>query len=176
MNYLNKIKKMIKSTIAFFLLISFGLSAQTPINFKISGNIFNTSEDSIHISQFYGTHYVDLISIPLNEKGDFNYTGSIKNPDYYALKVGGKHLNLIIRENSDIKVYGDASKIEEFSNIIGSDETVKMNELVKLLSKWTAKQDSAKQLLQEFPEKEAEINQSMKIEFTTYQTNIQSFV
>ena len=176
MNYLNKIKKMIKSTIAFFLLISFGLSAQTPINFKISGNIFNTSEDSIHISQFYGTHYVDLISIPLNEKGDFNYTGSIKNPDYYALKVGGKHLNLIIRENSDIKVYGDASKIEEFSNIIGSDETVKMNEIVKLLSKWTAKQDSAKQLLQEFPEKEAEINQSMKIEFTTYQTNIQSFV
>ena len=167
---------MIKSTIAFFLLMSFSISAQTPINFKISGNIFNNNEDTIYVSQFYGTHYVDLISIPLNEKGDFNYTGSIKNPDYYALKVGEKHLNLIIRENSDIKIYGDASKIEEFSNIIGSDETVKMNELVRLLSKWTTKQDSAKRLLEEYPEKEADINQSMKIEFTNYQTNIQSFV
>ena len=167
---------MIRLTLAFFVLIGLTVSAQEAVNFKISGNIFNNSEDSIYISQFYGTHYVDLISIPLDEKGDFNFSGSIKNPDYYALKVGKKHINLILREGSDIKVYGDASKIEDFSNIIGSDETVKMNELVKLLSKLSSKQDSAKQLLEEFPEKEVEINQSMKIEFTNYQTNIQSFV
>ncbi|MDB0011518.1 AhpC/TSA family protein [Crocinitomicaceae bacterium] len=167
---------MIKSTIAFFLLLSLSLSAQTPINFKVSGNIFNTDEDTINISQFYGNHYVDLISIPLNEKGDFSFSGIINNPDYYALKVGDKHINLIIRKDSDIKVYGDGSNIQEFTNIVGSDETVKMNELVTTLAKWTNKQDSAKQLLEENPQREAEINQSMKTEFTTYQTNIQAFV
>ena len=167
---------MTKITTILFSIIGTFVFAQNPINVKLSGNIFNTTEDSISISQFFGTHYVDIVKFPINKKGDFKFEGQLINPDYYALRVGEKHINLILRANSDIKVYGDGSKIQEFTNIIGSEETVKMNDLVKTLSKWTAKQDSAKILLQQNPEREAEINQSMKTEFSAYQTTVQGFV
>jgi len=167
---------MNKLTTLLFCVITVFTFAQNPISIKLSGNIFNTTEDSISISQFYGTHYVDVKKIALSKKGDFSFSGEIDKPDYYALRVGNTHINIILRNNSNIKIYGDGKKFQEFTNIIGSDETVKMNELVKTLSSWTALQDSVKTLLQSSPEKEAEINESMKREFTTFQTNVQEFV
>jgi peroxiredoxin len=162
----------------FVLTLLAGLTAfsQKPINVSITGNIFNASVDSISLSQYYGSHYVDHIKVPLTKKGDFSIKGTLPNPDYYVLRVGGSHVNLILREGSDIKLYGDGANIYAFSNIVGSDESSKMNDFVKILTVWNTKRDSAVALIQKNPERQTEISNSMTTEFYTFQSNLQTFI
>jgi len=158
-----------------FLVSFFGFN-QKEINVTVSGNIFNTKEDTVKISQFYGTHYVDLVKAPLSKNGDFTLKGSLKNPDYYVLRLGNTHINIILRDNSSIKIFGDGKNIFAFSNIIGSDESSNMNEFIKVLSNWNMKQDSARTFLKLHPEQQQEINNSMQIEYTNFNVNRQNFI
>ncbi len=158
------------------LFVSLNSIAQKPIQVNVSGNIFNTTEDSIKISQFYGTHYVDLLSVKLAKNGDFSIKGKLPNPDYYVLRLGKTHLNIILREASSVKIYGDGANINSFSNIVGSDESVNMNEYIKILTEWNQKQDSARALLQLHPEQQNDVNMSMQREFNTFQSNRQQFI
>lgn len=167
---------MRKIIVVSSLLFSFFGISQNPISITVSGNIFNTKEDTVKISQFYGTHYVDFLKTPISKKGDFTINGKLPNPDYYVLRLGNTHLNIILRNNSDIKIYSDGSNIFAFSNIIGSEESVNMNEFIKILSNWNIKQDSARTYLKLHPEEQNSINESMQKEFVNFQTNKQNFV
>ncbi len=154
-------------------LFSFG---QQPITVTISGNIFNSKVDSLSLSQYYGTHYVDHIKVPLSKKGDFIIKESLPNPDYYVLRVGETHLNLILRDKSDIKLYGDGLNINAYCNIVGSDESNNMNNFIKTLTIWNAKRDSAVALIQQNPARQEEISNSMTTEYYAFQSNLQSFI
>ena len=172
------------------LLFTFILNSQ--ITVTVSGNIFNTKEDTIKISQFFGTHYVDLLSAPItkkghhlvknknghykikSKKGDFVITGTIANPDYYVLRLGNAHINLILKNGSNIVVYGDGSNIQAYATINGSQESANMN--IKELSAWNQKQDTARLIIQQHPEKTQEINNSMQREYTNFQSVRQSFI
>jgi peroxiredoxin len=156
-----------------FGLFTFG---QKPITVTVSGNIFNSKVDSVSLSQYYGTHYVDHIKVPISKKGDFMIKGNLANPDYYVLRVGGAHLNLILRDNSDIKLYGDGSNINAFCNIVGSDESNNMNNFIKTLTIWNLKRDSAVALIQQNPARQEEISNSMTTEYYTFQSNLQTFI
>jgi peroxiredoxin len=174
------------------LLFTFILDGQ--ITVTVSGNIFNTTEDTIKISQFFGTHYVDLLSCPItkkghhlvknknghykvkSKKGDFAITGTIANPDYYVLRLGNTHINLILKNGSNIVVYGDGSNIQAFATITGSTESANMNDFIKELSAWNQKQDTARLIIQQHPEKTQEINNSMQREYTNFQSVRQSFI
>ena len=160
----------------FLFATTFSLFANSQITVTVAGNIFNTTEDTVKISQFFGTHYVDLLAAPLSKKGDFTIKGSLPNPDYYVVRLGNTHINIILRNLCDIKVYGDGSNLQAFTNIIGSDESVKMNEFVKVLTLWNQKQASANQEIQKSPEKAQEINTSMEREYNNFQSARQSFI
>jgi peroxiredoxin len=150
--------------------------AQKPIQVTVSGNIFNTKVDSVSLSQFYGSHYKDFYKTSLTKKGDFILKGILPNPDYYVLRVGNSHVNLILRDGSDIKIYGDGSNIYAFCNIVGSDESKNMNDFIKVMSAWNFKRDSAMALIQKEPARQEEINNSMTGPFYAYQNELQSFV
>ena len=167
---------MQKLVIVGVFLISFLGFSQNPISVTISGNIFNSKLDTVKISQFYGTHYVDFLKAPLAKNGDFTIKGGLLNPDYYVLRVGNTHLNVILRANSDIKIYGDGANIFAFSNIVGSTESSTMNDFIKILTNWNIKQDSARTYLKSHPEKQQEINTSMQKEFSEFQNNRQNFI
>lgn len=158
------------------ILICFLSFAQEPINVTVTGNIFNASVDSVSLSQFYGNYYNDYIKVPLNKKGDFTIKGNLPAADYYVLRVGESHVNLILRNNSEIKLFGDGSNIYNFCNIVGSDESKSMNEFVKILTNWNMKRDSAVALIQQNPTRQEEISNSMSPEFYKYQNAHQSFI
>ncbi len=160
----------------FIFSVTLSLFTNSQITVSISGNIFNTTEDSVKISQFFGTHYVDHLAAKLSKKGDFTIKGKLPNPDYYVLRLGSTHINIIIRDLCDIKVYADGSNIQAFTNIVGSDESVKMNEFVRVITNWNLKQATANQEIQKNPEKSQEINTSMQREYTNFQSARQSFV
>ena len=116
------------------LILSIKTLAQYPISIKVSGNIFNTTADSISVSQYYGgVNYTDFIKGKLSEKGDFSLNGQLPAEDYYVLRIGSTHVNIILKNGADVKIYGDGSNIGNFCNIVGSDESGKMNKFLKIL-------------------------------------------
>ena len=159
----------------FFITSSFfGISQEIPV--KVSGNIFNSGQDSIYISQFYGDKYITYLGSKLKKDGSFNIEGIVPNPDYYVLKIGNSHLNLILRKSSDNKVYGDGKNINQFANILNSEESKNMNDYLQIVNNWNVKSDSAMQVLKADPSKQNELNQSMGIEYKKFQGAQQSFV
>lgn len=159
------------------LIFSFVILTQlifTQINVKITGNIFNLNGDSIALSQIMNNRYVDYFKVTADKKGDFKIEGKVPNADYYILRIGNQQTNLILRNNSDIKVFGDAKNFAQFNNIVNSEESKKINELVVVMQIYNLKKDSATAYLRAHPEQEQAINQSfMKIyyEFNDYKNN-----
>ncbi len=160
-------------TLATLLIttISFG-----QIKVDVSGNIFNSGQDSVYLAQFYGTHYVKHFGAKLSKEGNFELKGELPYPDYYVLKVGDDHVNLILRNNSTIKVYGDGKQLNKFANILGSDESSKMNEYLQAVIKWQEKSDSAVQVIQKDPTKQEAINKEMSNEYYKFQGIQKSFI
>ena len=150
--------------------------SQSEIDVKISGTIFNTKLDTFLVSQFFGTYYKDYVRIPVDKKGNFSYIGKLPFEDFYLLRVGNENVNLILRNNSDLKIYGDGNKIREFCNIIGSDESKAFFDFSLVSDKWKMKSDSAMAALRQDPSREKAINEYMQGQFLSYQQEFQSFI
>ena len=150
--------------------------SQSEIDVKISGTIFNTKLDTFLISQFFGTYYKDYVRIPVDKKGNFSYIGKLPFEDFYLLRVGNENVNLILRNNSDLKIYGDGNKIREFCNIIGSDESKAFFDFSLVSDKWKMKSDSAMAALRQDPSREKAINEYMQRQFMSYQQEFQNFI
>jgi thiol-disulfide isomerase/thioredoxin len=159
------------------LLTSFTINANAQeINVSVSGMIFNSGSDSIFISQYFGSYYKDYVGTTMAKDGSFEFKCHLNAPDYYVLRFGKNHLNLILRDGSDIKVYGDGANIAKYANILGSDESVSMNSFMRTEKEWQRKVDSANQLAQANPASRLQVNQSMQGEFRRYQGQQQTFV
>lgn len=158
------------------LLFSFSLFAQNEIDVKISGMIFNSKIDTFKLSQFFGSYYKDYASLPVDKKGNFSFSGKLPYEDFYLLRVGNKNVNLILRNTSDLKIYGDGSKINDFCNIIGSDESKAMNDFAIISERWNIKSDSAVTALRQDPTREKAINEYMQVEYMNFQRELQAFI
>ncbi len=158
------------------LVIGGSVMAQTPIKVDISGNIFNTNGDSIHIAQYFGTHYKDYLNGKLDKKGNYHLKGTLPSKDYYVLRVGNQHINLILRDSSTLRVNADGKNIAYFSTIVGSDESVQMNEFIRELQSFNQKRDTASAMLRRTPENQQAINQSFQQEYLTFQSYRQGFI
>ena len=100
---------MRKLSFLFLFILPFGLFAQNAIQVKVSGMIFNAKIDSVFISQNFGSYYKNYAATALDKKGNFQFNVQLPNPDYYYLRVGSENIHLILKNNSDIKVYGDGA-------------------------------------------------------------------
>lgn len=150
--------------------------SQTSITVTVSGNIFNADFDSVKISHFFGKYYKDYLSVPIDKKGNFTIKGELPSLDYYVLRLGKSQVQLILRDKSDIKVYGDGRKVSQFCNIVNSDESDAMNKFSNLMDRWNIKSDSAMTALKADTTKAKAINDYMSKEFLQYQNNRQEFI
>lgn len=151
--------------------------SQQSITVDISGNIFNLQKDSMAISQFYGTHYKDFSKFPVDKKGNFSVKASLPAKDIYVLRVSdNQHLNLILREGSALKIYGDGKNIVAFHNIVGSEESAQLNKFVVQLQTYNQKKDSANAYLQQHPEQEKEVNESFTPIYYAFENYKQTFL
>jgi thiol-disulfide isomerase/thioredoxin len=157
--------------------LSFLSSAQTPIQATVSGNIFNTVGDSVYISQFYGTHYVNFIGGKLDKKGNFKLTGKLPAKDYYVLRISkNQHINIILKDKSNIQIYGDGKNITAFHNIVGSDESSALNDFIVRLQLYNQKKDSATAYLQQFPDQQEAVNRSFTPVYQDFNNYKQRFI
>lgn len=168
---------MKKGLLLFFIatLIS-GVFAQDKINVTVSGSIFNADFDSVKISHFFGKYYKDYLSVPIDKKGNFTIKGVLPSMDYYVLRVGKSQVHLILRDKSDLKVYGDGKKINQFCNIVNSDESDAMNKFSNRMDRWNIKSDSAMTAIKRDTSQAKAINDYMSKEFLQYQNERQEFI
>jgi thiol-disulfide isomerase/thioredoxin len=162
--------------ILFAVLGLSGAVLAQKLEVQIKGNIFNSTSDSVYLSQFTGNTFVNLGATKLDSKGNFAIKSSIPNPDFYVLRVGDSRVNLILRENSDIKVYADGKNMMSFCNIVGSDESANMKEFIQNMEYWNQKRNQAMIQMQQFPDKEAEIRTSLDSEYSMFVSNRQSYI
>ncbi len=160
----------------FFVIFFLNASAQKA-ELNLSGSIFNSPTDSLFIAQLFNKgEYKYYDTIILDKKGNFNTSTTLPNQDYYIAKIGTSDLHLVVREKNDIKIYGDGRKLNEFCNILGSEESNAMNKFDKTVKKWQAKNDSAMVVISKDKEKEKEINDYMAKEYYNFQNKLKSFV
>jgi len=158
------------------LFLSLNLLAQKPINVEIKGNVFHTIADSVKLSQFYGTHYVDYKAAKLDKKGNFTMKATLPAKDYYVLRIGNQHVNIILRDSSKLGIYSDANNVSAYTNITGSEESVAMNEFIQQMQVYNQKKDSATLYLQQFPDQAEAINQSFQNEYFQFNAYKQQFI
>ena len=166
-------KGIIVLLIAFLNSIAF---AQTKINVAVKGQIFNANFDSIKISHFYGTYYKDYLSVPITKDGKFTIKGELPSMDFYVLRMGKNQAHLVLRDKSDITVYGDGKNISQFCNFINSDESQAMNKFSNRIDRWNIKNDSAMAVLKADSTKMKALNEYMSKEFLQYQNDRKDFI
>lgn len=146
------------------------------INVHVKGNIFNTTLDSVCISQYYGTYYKDYLKSAVDKKGNFSLKGNLPAKDYYVVRFGNTHLNIILKDSSNVTVNADGKNILAFHNFVGSDETIAMNEFIANMQVFGAKRDSATAYLRQFPDQQEAVNQSFQQEYNRFNAYRQQFI
>ncbi len=170
-------KLRINSIIALFS-VAFSLQAfsQQPIQVEITGNIFNTAPDSVKIAQYFGNKYVDFLKTKMDKNGNYKLSGQLPTKDYYVLRIGSQHINIILKEGSKLRINADAKNLTAFHTITGSDESVALNEFIVQLQAFNQKRDTAAKMIQRYPEQQAAINQSFQNEYMQFTSFRQQFV
>lgn len=158
------------------LLLTTTFSFSQELTANVEGMIFNSGEDSIFLSQYLGTHYKDFEGAKFAKDGSFKFSSALPSPDYYVLRFGDQHVNIIIKDSSTIKVYGDGNNINQFLNFVGSDESKNMNSFLQDVGIWQAKIDSANTILKEDPSQGPKLNQEMQMEYKKFQGIQQAFL
>ena len=170
---MNKMRLFLSAAV---IALAFSTTAKEPISIKVSGMIFGTSQDSVYISQVINNQYVDYAGTTLASDGKFSFDIKMENADYYVIRFGQQHVNIILRDQCDIQVYGDGTKLTEYTNFVGSDESQDMRNYMVLVYNWQKKRDQALANIKANPEKEAEIDRQMKAEFSRFQSEQQGFI
>jgi thiol-disulfide isomerase/thioredoxin len=168
-------KNNLFTILVFFLLST--LSIAQEISVKIAGNIFNANRDSIKISQFYGTHYVDFIKGKLDKKGNYSLSGKLPAEDFYVLRLASnQHINLILRNNSMLTINADGKNLTRGHVIVGSQESSDINEFVQKMQAIKVKQDTANAMIKRSPENQESINQSFSTEYFNFMQFRQQYI
>ncbi|HLP56169.1 MAG TPA: TlpA disulfide reductase family protein [Fluviicola sp.] len=166
------------TTFVVTLFACWGVLAQKPITVEISGNVFNTNKaDSVFIGQSLTQGgYKNFFGTKIDKKGNYVLKGTLPSKDYYVFRVGTQHINIILRDSSKLKINADGKNLAAFNNIMGSDESVALNEFVTQMTLYNAQRDSAAAYLKRYPDQEVSINQSLQQEYMKFTSFRQRFI
>ena len=157
-----------------FILFSYGISARVEVD--ISGMIFNTKAGEIYLVKQDQGKVTTFLKGKLDKEGNFKLKGEVPVEDYYILLVGNHPIELVIRKNIPIKVYGDGSNLSEFTNIVGSLESSRLNEFLKIRKEWADKIRKSNEVLKKDPSKRDSVNRAMEREFNLFKSRRKTFL
>ena len=170
-----------KLLISLFLLCTINIFGQSEIEVTLTGMIFKPPVKELILAQIYLSPegkklYKDYHKFPIDNQGNFTFKGKVPSTDYYVLRVGKDEINLILRENSSFKIYGDGSNISNFCNFVGSDESKIINDFSIISRKWNQKTDSALIAINKDTTKQKVINDYMEKQHTLFMNDLQTYI
>jgi thiol-disulfide isomerase/thioredoxin len=165
--------------LGIFSILLVSLSFAQP-SVRVSGQFLNAPSDSIYIAKFTGKGYLNYQGTKADKQGKFTIQTTVPAPDYYVIRVGNLHVNIILRDSSDIKVYGDKKNLKDICNFVGSDESQAMNQFAVRMERWNMKKDSAYKAINAIPTTDTasrrKLNDYMTREYISYMNDRQQFV
>ena len=167
--------------LTFLLLIFIKCFGQAEIEVTLSGMIFKPPVKELNLSQVFinpegKKTYKDYHKFPIDNQGNFSFKGKVPSTDYYVLRVGNEDINLILRENSSFKIYGDGSNISNFCNFVGSDESKIINDFSIISRKWNEKIDSALIAINKDSTRVKVINDYMEKQNMLFRNDLQTYI
>ena len=167
--------------LTFLSLIFIKCFGQAEIEVTLSGMIFKPPVKELNLSQVFinpegKKTYKDYHKFPIDEQGNFSFKGKVPSTDYYVLRVGKDDINLILRENSSFKIYGDGSNISNFCNFVGSDESKIINDFSIISRKWNEKIDSALIAINKDSTRVKVINDYMEKQNMLFRNDLQTYI
>ena len=170
-----------KLLISLFLLCTINIFGQSEIEVTLTGMIFKPPVKELILAQIYLSPegkklYKDYHKFPIDNQGNFTFKGKVPSTDYYVIRVGEDYINLILRENSSFKIYGDGSNISNFCNFVGSDESKIINDFSIISRKWNQKTDSALIAINKDTTKIKFINDYMEKQHTLFMNDLQTYI
>ncbi len=114
-----------KKFVGILAFIGVAFTTEAQVKATVSGEIVNGAKgDSIFVSRFMGNgQYVNLNSSVLSKDGKFSMAIDVPTEDFYVFRYKDSGHQLIVRANGDYKIYGDAKNFNQHSNIVGSEES-----------------------------------------------------
>ena len=174
MKFLNNMK-----TILFFISVFFVSSFFSQnLNIKIEGEIVNsTFKEAALLNWGFKDSLVFQKSFTINENGSFSLSTSIPSEDYYVIAFpGNEFIPLILRKNSDIKIYADGTKLNSFCNIVNSDESQQLLFFKRESESWKKTLDSAELILKSDPTKQKELSDQITPKYYSFRQFQQNYV
>jgi len=162
------------SLVLFVGLVS--VSNAQEIEVAVSGNIFNAESDSVYLSQKSGDQLINIDGSKLKKNGDFEIKTKVASADFYVLRIGASNIDLILREGSNIKIYGDGANIGQFCNIVGCDESTQMNAFTREKNAWVVYVDSVNAVIAADPSQQMALRGQFQKKQQDYQAVVRAFV
>lgn len=128
----------------------------------VMGQIFKSPSETILLSQMLGSgQYVDYGTFTMDPKGNgsFKIDAVVPVADFYVLRAGGSHINLIITNSDTIKVFGDGRDLLRNVNIVGNDDSQQLLEFLRMQADINTLRDSIQMELNKNPMLQNDLNQ-----------------
>src|SRR5690554_350309 len=163
-------------TISFLLTTFLGFSQE--ISFVLKGQIFNATGDKVDFVQNQGAQKESVLAeIQLDKNGTFEQKITVKDKDYYILRLmDGQAINIVVENTDTIKVYGDGSSLFYNSNIVNSKASADLLEFIRFSTQYKHQLDSAEQYLQANRDKQREIQQNFQPVYQNFINVRQNFI
>ena len=167
-----------KTVFLIALLLFSLLSFSQSINISIQGKVVNSDfKQASLFKRWKNDSLAFQKNIKINDDGSFSLKTKIPSEDYYTLAFSDDaSIELILRKDSDIKIYGDGSNITKFCNIVNSEESQQMLFFKRELNKWRKTLDSAEKIVKTDPSRKQELTEAISPKFYSFKQYQQNYV
>lgn len=154
-------------------------SRSTGIPVVITGQLFKTTDKAIILSQFLGNgQYRDFGIDTTNQtkSGKFLIKTEVPVADFYVLRTGNQHVNLIITSSDTIKVFGDGRDLLRNVNIVGNDDSQALLEFMREINDLNLFRDSVQRQMNMDPSKQTMLSQIYQQRFAQFEFTRNTFI
>ena len=133
-------KKVVYFLLAL-VLVGMGACDNGP-KFKVQGEIAGAENKTLYLEASGLEGVVLLDSVKLGSNGSFSFAEACpESPEFYRLRMGGQVINFAVDSIETITVKADAAKFDTDYTIEGSENNLKIKELVMLQAELQQKVD-----------------------------------
>ena len=137
-------KKVVYFLLAL-VLVGLGACDNEP-KFKVQGEVTGAEDKTLYLEASSLGGIVMLDSVKLGANGSFSFAEARpESPEFYRLRMGGKVINFVVDSTETVSVKADAAKFATDYAIEGSENNLKIKELVLLQAELQQKVDKLAQ-------------------------------
>ncbi len=166
-----------KKGIGVALAIGLGWNAFAQVKATVSGEVFNAKAgDSLFVSQLLqGGTSKNFYGAKMPKGGKFTFQVEVPAEDYYVIRVGGQTHQLVVRNNSEIKIYGDAAQLAKHTNIVGSEESSDLQRFMNEVDEWNQFREDKALKAQQDPANANKYSQESNAKFEEFKVTVNAY-